>query len=875
MTPRINSIKQRVSDIHAVGLRRHRGGEDARRVVQGISDGMDGLLRAMFTEDLLAVGDRVALLAVGGYGRRELCPHSDVDLMFLCEDLDSAGEAVERFLRTLWDSGIDLGHSVRTPSECLRFMKDDDVTAATLLESRFLAGSEKLMRRFQEKSLNRYTKLHGEKFASKKLAGLRKSIEGEGRTIFVTEPHIKEGACCMRDVQHILWIERLRRQATDFESIAHHGGFSFEDVRNLENAYTFFLRVRCELHFLNNLRQDILELESQVDVARNLGYEDDGETRGVEKLMSEYYRHARNVLAFSKYYIETKSRGTRFLEKLRHRFLSSKVGSSLSLHGGRLYFTREPTGSGEVLAERIIDLFLEAQRRDANLSQSVCQWIRRTLSEVSIDFSRSETIDRAFLSLLAGRANTGRILTLLNETGVLGRIIPEFSKLNCLVTFDGHHQFTADEHTLRMLRELDRIESQPDYPESELREVFERIPDRLPLRLAVLLHDIGKSANGGRHDAVGTEAAVVICERLGLDERTIHTVEFLVYRHLAMFRASERMDFNEEGAISKFAQLVKNREQLDMLYLLTYIDIKCVGAGTWTAWKGAQLSELYQKTSIHLETGELPAEDLGAALSASGIDTEDQERIREHCHLIDNPAYPREHIPERMLDHLAMIDAFIKTGSAQVGVDETVGSHQVTFCARDRAHLFADLTGVLVSEGLNILGARLYSRSDGVALDCFQVVPADKLRVTIEKRVNNVRKKLEQIEKQGVEVSELVLERSRRYRFRPARRPLFPPRVVFLDDDLSSKCTVIEVDAGDRPGLLHELATAIADCGLDLRTAKVSTMIDRARDVFHVTDGEGRKITDDARRAQIKESLERAAEFPGGSLRRSRESIAN
>ncbi|MBI4585540.1 MAG: [protein-PII] uridylyltransferase [Planctomycetes bacterium] len=871
MTPRVLSLKKEIARIHEVALRRHLGGENPRHVVQGISDGVDALLRSVFSEDLLSVGKHVALVAVGGYGRRELCPFSDIDLLFLCDDLGRAGAVVERIVRNLWDGGLQLGHSVRTPEECLKYMRDDDTTAATLLESRFLAGSESLMRRFQD-SLNRFRKLYKEKFARAKLECLRQSIEGPERTIFVTEPDIKEGICCLRDIQHILWIERVRRNVLDFSDIASHGGFSFQEVEKLEAAYRFYLRVRCELHFLNGLRQDILELDSQVDVARHLGYADDDEGRGIEKLMSDYYRHARNVHSFARYYLETKSRGNRFLTRLRYRVFSSRVSSFLSILDGRLYLSEEPADTATRLPERFLQIFEIAQKHDAELSQTLCEWIRRKLSEAQVDFSRSSDVDRTFLKILREGRNTGRILSAMHETGVLSRILPEFEKLSCLVTFDGHHQFTVDEHTLQAQRELDRMESDPNYPEPEFRKVLERIPDRLPLRVALLLHDIGKSVPGA-HDSEGTEAAVVICERLGLSEERAAVVEFLIYRHLLMYQYSERMDFNDEKTIASFANLVGSRKNLDMLYLLTYIDIHSVGPGTWTAWKGVQLSELYQLTAIHLETGKLPTADVAANLDASGIQEEKRQAILEHTKLINNPAYQREIIPERMLRHIEMVEDFRKEGVPQVRYDQGVGFTQVTFCAQDRPHLFADLSGLLLSEGLNILGARIFSRSDGIALDLFHVEIADNLRVDINTRVASLQQKLRKIERGIARIDDLISDRARRYRFKPSRKPLFSPRVE-VHDELSDAATVIEVHAGDRLGLLYDLACTIANLGLDLRTAKISTMIDRAHDVFYVVEAGGGKVKDPSRLKEIEEAIAEAARWQDPREARREEPVA-
>jgi [protein-PII] uridylyltransferase len=633
--------------------------------------------------------------------------------------------------------------------------------------------------------------------------------------------------------------------------------------------------VRCELNFQNGLRQDILEQDSLLEVARGLGYAegspagappaaapaaaaDHPSLGGAERLMSDYYRHAWEVLNFARYYLETGSRGNRFLGKVRHRFFSSRLNSFLSLLDGRLYLMEEPPGGVERLPMQIMAIFSIAFERNAQVSESLAGWIRRKIAEIPLDFVHSGEVGDAFLRILAGGRNVGRILTRMHETGVLARILPEFEKLTCRVNFDGHHQFTVDEHTLRTLRELDRIETELDYPEREFQKVLSGIQDRLPLRLALLLHDIGK-AGTGKHDARGTEAAVLICERLGVDEASIQTVESLIYHHLMMYRYSERTDFTDDRVVESFGRLVERVDRLSMLYLLTYIDISSVGAGTWTAWKGSQLSDLYQRTRILLETGAVPKSGkLEEALAAAGLDDLRQKKVLEHCRLIDNPAYARETIPERMAYHLDLVEKFLETGTVQVGLDEQVGYAEVTFCSRDRPHLFADFAGVLLSEGLNILGARIFSRSDGVVIDLFQVEIADRVQLDIAHRVENLRHKLGKIERRKALVGDLISERARRYRLRPPRKALFAPRVHF-DNEISGSCTVIEVDAADRTGLLYDLATTLSDLGLDVRAAKVSTLVDRAHDVFYVVEPGGQKIHDAPAQRKIAEALTTSA----------------
>lgn len=853
--------------MQAAALEAHRGGESPFLVVQRISSAIDSMLRQLFSEFLGDQDEHVCLLAVGGYGRQELCPQSDIDILFVREE-GCAADEIERLVRLLWDSGFQLGHAVRTPEECYEFMKEDFTTANTMLESRFLIGSERLHGRFLSRAVNRYRRRWGDAFTKTKFELLRKSIEDPNRTIYVLEPHLKEGVCGLRDIQRVLWIENMKHRGGTFDALLKQGRFSPDEVLCLKEAYSFYLRVRCELHLTHRVRQDILERDSVMLIAANLGYGENGEGHeAVERLMGDYYRHARNVYRFLRYYLQTGTRGRSLWERLSRRLLSKEVKPHLSLYKGRLYLTGEPPDAAT--PERILELFEVALEKNARLSAILSEWVRRTIAKIDADFAHSTDILHSFRAILRAGKSTGRILKTMHATGVLARILPEFEKLNCLVNFDGHHQFTVDEHTLKTLEELDRIETEPAYPEAEFRKIFFEIKDHLPLRLALLLHDIGKSIPG-KHSVSGTEAATVICERLGLDEKTIETVDFLVYRHLELFRVSERRDFNEANVIDSLAKLVQSEERLKMLYLLTYIDVVSVGPGTWTKWKGAQLAELYQRTLIHLKAGADRGGSLEIALTTAGIAGVKRQKVLDHCRMIGTAGYARETLPERMLYHIDLAEKFLEKGEMQVSLESFVGFHEITICGGDRPGLFADFTGVLFSEGFNLLGARIYSRSDEVVIDVFHVEVADTIQVSVEDRVERIRKKLRRIESNKESVEDFIRQRNKSYRPKRWRKPLFGPSVTF-DNDSSEVCTVIEVSAGDRPGLLYELVNAIHRLGLDVRTAKISTLTDRAHDVFYVVDKNGGKITSPERRSAIVQELSMQAREPAADAGPTRE----
>ena len=847
----IEKVKAAAAACFDSALRKHREGEDSFRVVGSYAAGMDQVLSDLFEQEF-AGSQEVALIAVGGYGRRELCPYSDLDLLILRESSSSDSD-IQRFVTLLWDCGFDLGHSVRTLQECYEYMVDNPITGATLLENSLIAGSRRLYKRFESEVVERYRKKEGGKFVASKIEQIRLSLDTEGRTIYILEPHLKDGVGALRDIQRILWVENIRNGSVGFDGFSPKSVVSPDRVTSLREAYAFYLGVRCELHFHTGGRLEVLEDDSIREVAKNLFYPGDGR-EAVEGLMADYFRHARNTYQFLKYYIEV-FEGLSFSQGLKRKFFIKPVGSYLKLYNGRLYLRVEPVE--ESLAEEIIGFFVEAHRLDCFLSQELREWIRGRIREGRVDFTGSMIIYRMLLSILREESGVAKILRGMRRTDVLGRIIPEFSRLEGLVNFGGHHHYTVDEHTLRTLEKLDSLRDvDAGMEEREFREILESLRDLVPLRMALLLHDIGKAFEGD-HEVSGSEAAGLICERFGLNEETIDTIEFLVYRHLRMFKVSERQDYSEEGVVESFARLVGSQERLKMLYLMTYVDISSVGPGVWTGWKGAQLSDLYRRTLDYMQGGGALEQNFDEVLVASGLDPEARERVKSHCESIGTPSYLREVVPEKMLVHIDMVTGLRETGSAQVRPDSFLDFHEITICWWDRPGLFSDITGVLYSEGLNVLGARAFSRSDAVAVDLFHVEVVDQTGVPMESRVENIRAKLEAVASGEESVDALIGRWLKTNRYSPLlkrSRPLYGPSVKY-DNTISDVCTVIEVNAGDRTGLLHDEASVLSQLGLDVRAAKISTIASRARGVLYVLDMDEKKVEDKERMARIEKEL--------------------
>ncbi len=832
-------------------LRREiQSGRDAFEACRSFSTAIDRVVveRALAAELEPA---SVCLAAVGGFGRAEQCPHSDVDLLVLIRR-GAATDRVERLVPLLWDAGLELGHSVRSPRECFGWMHDDLSTATALLDARHLWGSDEVYSTFREKALWRYRRRRGARFCSEQVRLLRESLEDPRRTLYVIEPDTKDGICGLRDLQRVRWIENLRHAGRGMRSLSQTGDFSVDHVTAWRAAYRFLLRVRCALHLESESRLDVLERDTQFAVARHLGYGSDADPRAaVEELMGDYYRHTRAVDCFLRYYVESETRGRRSFSWVTRTFVADRVHPVLNSYRGRLYLAGDPPNGGT--PEEILDFLRVAQKKDIRPSETLREWIRQRVAREPGDLTHSAPVMRKFVSILRHEQRVGEALTAMHETGLLARILPEFRKLDCLVSFDGHHHFTVDAHTLRALRELDRIAEGDDSTEREFRRVYDELSDPLPLRLALLLHDVGKAFEGD-HSVSGWTISAIVCERLGLTSEIASAVEFLVYRHLRLFRVSERRNYSDPDVIAGLATACETAERLKMLYLLTHLDIKSVGPGTWTGWKGAQLKEVYENTLERLRTGEPAGTELRSLVEDADLDDAQRARLREHCRSMEGSDYGREVRPETMLRHVELLDGVREHGSVGVSAEAFGDYHEVSICAPDRPGLFAELTGLLFCQGFSVLGARIYSHADGFAIDQFIVEVDDGVRIPVSTRIERLRGSFASLESSAIEVSSVVEEHRARLGRHRAPRPLYGPRVT-INNVSSERFTVIEVNAGDRPGLLFDVASGLHERGLGVHTAKLSTFGARVRDVFYVLGADGLKVSDPEIQRRVEREL--------------------
>lgn len=812
-----------------------------------------------------------ALVAVGGYGRAELAPFSDLDLLFLHAGrrTQAARQLVERVLRLLWDAGLTIGHSFRSVSESVMAARTDPHFQTSLLSTRLLAGNGALLDALSA-ALERERRRHADYF----LASLRYEREERyakfGASVCLQEPNVKESAGGLRDLHAALWTAQLKTGCRTLESLRARGLISEVEQRSAGRAYDFLWRVRHAAHHLTNRKTDRLALDLQPALAEEFGYGSEPHLLASEKFMRDYYRRARELHLFSESLIARVSEPS---ERPPRRFLRPRAGSvaePFSVKDGRLCLDAD----AQALRKNpllIIDAFALAQAADVPLGNGLRETLTRNAATVDQDFRASAEVARSFLKLLRRRGRVGGTLRMMHEVGFLGRYLPEFARISLLIQHDLYHHYTVDEHTLKAVEALDELHASDDRARAHLRAVFEELEDPALLYLSVLLHDIGKGRGSG-HIPRGARISERVCRRLQLKADAAAKVVLMVNLHVALAHTALRRDLNEPRVAADFAAQVGSLDALSMLLLLTYADLHGVGPGVWSDWKGALLWELYQRARAALNGSDAPAdtqqetarykEQVVAALAGELPPSE----VERHLALLPE-RYRRTTRPEEAAAHLRLVAQLETHVFKALWRPHGNSSTELTVCARDRHGLFADIAGTLAAQGVEILSAELNTREDGVAVDVFMLRGAATHHALEEYRYAPVERALRDSIAGESDVAAQVerwrtnnAPRKRSALAHARRRGL--PRVA-CDNDASPSATMIEVHAADEPGLAYKIARALVSQKLDIVCAKIATEKSDALDVFYVTDADGRKLTETLVKAAEDALAEKLSPQPG------------
>ncbi|MCH1475367.1 MAG: [protein-PII] uridylyltransferase [Alphaproteobacteria bacterium] len=824
--------------------------------------GMDQILEALFSAIMVRHGNAgLALVAVGGYGRGELAPLSDIDLLVLtAKESDPAADViVEQLLYLLWDLGLKVGHAKRTVPDTIRSSREDHTILTGLIEMRFIAGDAPLYKKLETAFQKELGRIKPGDFAEIKLAERDARHQKHGATRYMVEPNVKEGKGGLRDLHTLFWIAKLAYRADSIIDIVDKGVLRETEARRFAAAQRFLWTVRCHLHLLAGRPEERLDFDAQMSIAPRMGFAARGGMRDVERFMKRYHLATRDVGSLTRIIcaaMETDFRKRRI--SLAEDFRPGQHFGHFTIRAGRINLDKDLMFRDEPL--RMLQIFHLALEQNADIHPQALQRITRGLPWLGEATRRDPEATAEFLGILTSRRNPERVLRLMNESGVLGRFLPDFGKIVAMMQFDMYHSYTVDEHTIKVIGVLHNIgtgglaETAP-----VATSVMPEIESRLVLFVAALLHDIAKGRDGD-HSELGAELALELCPSLGLSQEETETVSWLVRHHLLMSKTAFRYDLNDPKTIDDFAAIVQSPERLKLLLVLTVADIRGVGPTIWNGWKAALMRDLYYQTDAVLRGADAAVIAAGNAEVARDIvrgrlDGWSDEEFAAYAAMM-----PRQYWTgfdtESQLRHAGLgrtfrsMDVPLLADFRQV---EDKNVTELTLLTIDDAGLFSRIAGAVAGHGINIAGARITTCADGTVLDVFQLQTTSNEPVTDERLLGRVKTSIEKAVSGTLRPQAALRER---WQSLPERvRHLPVPSRVILSNRISSTHTVIEVNGRDMPGLLHRLTRALAELGLQIQTATVSTYGERVVDVFYVKDLFGLQVHNEARLTTIRDQL--------------------
>ncbi|WP_426168809.1 [protein-PII] uridylyltransferase [Sandarakinorhabdus sp. DWP1-3-1] len=849
-------LQRRLRETPAKGL--ELAGAQAFLVDQLLRLMFDGVVTDLYPATNRTSSERLALVAVGGYGRGQMAPYSDIDLLFLTPWKQTAwGEQViETMLYLLWDLGLKVGHATRSLDDMVRMAKGDITIRTALLESRFVWGDQPLYEEATLRFRREVVAGTARAFTAEKLAERDERHRKMGDSRYVVEPNLKEGKGGLRDLHTLFWIGKYAYQVETVAELVDKGLLTAIELKHFRRAESFLWAVRINLHDIAGRAEERLTFDVQRELATRLRYAERGGMSAVERFMRHYFLMAKTVGDLTGLFLahldESFARAS-WLPSLTRR--PTKL-NGFTLRRGQIgvpgddFFRADPV--------RLLELFALADGQQLPIHAQAMRQAARDAGLIDERVRRDKRANELFMGVLASRHDPERILRAMNEAGVFGRFVPDFGRVVAQMQYDMYHHYTVDEHTIRAIGLLARIESGDLAAEHPLSaKVIQRLVSRRVLYVAVLLHDIAKG-RGGDHSTLGAEVANRLCPRLGLSAAETETVAWLVRYHLLMSATAFKRDLADFKTILDFAETVASPERLRLLLLLTVVDIRAVGPGVWNNWKGQLLRDLYESAEEVLRLGHkqkgrserIAAKQAGLA-TAQGWDAARFDRYAKRF----PDSYWIAETPEVLAINAAMIDAADAENcplSITTIPDAASGTTLVSIYAADHPGLFYRIAGAISLGGANILDARIHTTRDGQAIDNFVI--ADPLGQPFAEpaQLARLRRSIED-----------VLTGKIRLADRLAARPLARRRAevfkvepnVLVDNKASNRYTVLEVNAADRPALLYSLTNALFQSRVTIHSAHIATYGERATDTFYLTDLTGAKIDSPTRLKTLERRL--------------------
>ena len=872
---RIAQLKARLEDIRRRVRERFELGGSAVHTTALQSELFDEFVVAVLLMHLQPLSDsarsaieaQTSLLAVGGSGRAEMCPYSDVDLLFL---YSSAVEEIyqpfaAQVQRDLWDCGLKVGASARTLTDSIQWAKQEPQFATALVDARHLWGSVPLTEQLQTQFRRRVVKSRRLQFIADAVASRDKERADYGATTQQLEPDLKRSLGGLRDLHLIRWIGFATFGAADVDSLRLNSAITMEESRRLVHAHEFLTGLRIDLHLAAGKEQDVLTREDQLRIARKRGIQAVGAQSPVERFMQEYFQHSSSVAEIARRFVN-RSRRSPLAERFLRFVMSYRVDDIYYIGPDYVDIARRHRTNALSSLDGILKLFMTAARYHVTVAPHLLETIKsqalRPPAQLSPDAAHS------FLALLRTTGKLGVALRGLYETGVLEAVLPCWQHIRCLLQFNQYHHFTVDEHTLRTIEAAEGFLND----EGALGRAYREIHHKELLHLALLLHDAGKGFEED-HSELGRRLAEEASMRLGLPDHQRDLVMFLVHRHLKMADLALRRDIGDRALLLKFSHEVGSPDALRMLFVLTAADISAVGPNTWNEWKAELLTTLYERTMLWLSgkshlfdeatrLRQIEGQVVQLCLSSNSATSEDsdspdakewQKRVA-----LSPSHYLLETLPARIAADMRVIRARRPDEiHVEAQYDAETGTVEYRMIASESVATgcFHKLAGVLAAKRMEILTATICTTQDGIIIDALRVRDADHAGEIPEFRTEEVAASIRKVLRGETDVQTLLKSRGR-FAVKPAHGPVsdLPLRVV-IDNETSDRYTVIDVFAHDRPGLLYEITRSLFVLQLNVALAKIATHFDQVLDVFFVTDADGHKIDDGERLKAIRQHL--------------------
>jgi [protein-PII] uridylyltransferase len=865
---------------------KHQAGGGGREICARRAELVDVLLQYVFgatataTRRKDASGTPLALIALGGYGRGELNPFSDIDVMLLHNQgrkktSPHLEEMVQQVLYLLWDSGFKVGHSTRSIKEAIAQANRDMRTKTAMLESRFLAGDANLAREFREQFRSRCVKGHEREYVEMRMQDQVARHKKFGDSVYLQEPHMKSGCGGLRDYQNLLWMTYFKEGSLSTNQLVGKDWLSESDQRQIERAYDFLLRLRTDLHYATGRATDILHMNLQEQIAKRLNYSPrNGQLRS-ETLMREYYEHTRNIFRvteriteqFVSGHVTSRTRSLfSFLPLVRPD--KAPIGDSFFVRNNQLHpeqrdlFRNDP--------EQMMRAFQLTQERALDLSPELADLLSRSLGQVTRTYQYARGPRDIFKAILSRKGEVGRVLRMMHRVDFLGRYIPEFGQLTCLVQHEFLHRYTADEHTLVCIDKLDALATTDNPKLIAYRKIFEQLDDPFVLYLALLLHDSGKAVGARRHAEASALFAQRVATRLQLSSEQRKSLILLVDHHLTLSMIAQQRNLDDPATVAELA-IVKNQKNLNALMLLTLADGQGTSAEAWSDWKESLVWELFHQTSRYLadqnsyyEQTRIERESLQVAV-AENLSPDYADEIDAHFEFMPDNYFRGSDVSE-IVEHLRLFRSFLENVSSRGDYPlapavkwkalPKQGHSVVSFCTWDRERLLAKIAGSFSVVPINILSADVFSRGDNVVLGVFCVCDTKANAVTDPRAFELVERTLRSaLDDENFDFLPLIEKAKRQSRPHLAPGIEFPTRIA-MDNKTHPAYTLIEIQAPDRLGLLYDVVTCLDRESVSITLSRINTQDGAAIDTLYVVDGPTRaKITDPHRIRAIHERL--------------------